>query len=192
MAALRSRLAGRPPRRAFRLLSPRRAAVSVVLDPGGAVLLARRASRAGDPWSGQVSLPGGMAQAGDGSLLGTALRETREEVGVDLAGAPVLGALDEVGARPRSGLRPLAVSPFVFALPARPEARAGPELARVFWLPLGDAAQGSLDSRMRLAVLGLTLSLACWRCQGEVVWGLTYCVLRGLVALGSPSGPARA
>jgi 8-oxo-dGTP pyrophosphatase MutT (NUDIX family) len=185
LATLRARLSGRPPRRAFRLLAPRRAAVAIVLDPEGGVLLARRASRRGDPWSGQVSLPGGMAQPQDASLLETSMRETLEEVGVDLRHrAQPLGALDEVRAMSHSGLRPLSISPFVFAVESRPAARVGEEVESVFWLQLAEAARGSLDSRMRFPVLGVPLSFACWRCADQVVWGLTFGILRRLISLG--------
>src|SRR5436853_6875067 len=48
------------------------------------VLLGERRKREGDPWSGQIGLPGGRHHTEDGTLLSTALRETREEVGVDV------------------------------------------------------------------------------------------------------------
>ena len=61
------------------------AAVAIVLAPDpDAVLLIRRAERAGDPWSGHMALPGGRYEPKDPDLLGTALRETVEEVGVAL------------------------------------------------------------------------------------------------------------
>src|SRR6267143_1965576 len=60
--------------------------------PAAEVLLGERRKREGDPWSGQVGLPGGRHHTEDGTLLTTALRETREEVGIDLNGrAEVLG-----------------------------------------------------------------------------------------------------
>src|SRR3954452_25490336 len=69
------------------------AAVLVCLHED-AVLLARRALHEDDPWSGHAGLPGGRWELGDESLLATALRETREEVGIDsLAHGRLLGAL---------------------------------------------------------------------------------------------------
>ena len=65
----------------------RTAAVAVVLRPGTdspEVLLIERTRVEGDPWSGQMALPGGRRDAADRSLLETAVRETREETGVAL------------------------------------------------------------------------------------------------------------
>ncbi|MEM6291148.1 MAG: CoA pyrophosphatase [Myxococcota bacterium] len=46
--------------------------------------------------AGQVALPGGKPDAEDGSLVNTALREAREEVGLPEAGVDVLGRLAPV------------------------------------------------------------------------------------------------
>jgi 8-oxo-dGTP pyrophosphatase MutT (NUDIX family) len=57
------------------------AAVALVCVPDpDAILLIRRSERAGDPWSGQMGLPGGRRDSSDRDLLATAVRET-EEVG---------------------------------------------------------------------------------------------------------------
>jgi ADP-ribose pyrophosphatase len=56
------------------------AAVGVLLREGK-ILLIKRVERRGDPWSGQVAFPGGRWKPGE-DLLGTAVREVQEEVGV--------------------------------------------------------------------------------------------------------------
>ena len=60
-----------------------RAAVALVLRgpaeaPG--ILFIKRASRDGDPWSGQMAFPGGRYDPADESEKETAIRETEEEV----------------------------------------------------------------------------------------------------------------
>ena len=68
--------------------APLQAAVAAILRESEGkleLLLIRRSSRASDPWSGQMALPGGRRDPSDPSLRQTAIRETLEEVGLDLA-----------------------------------------------------------------------------------------------------------
>src|SRR5688572_23556785 len=113
---LRAALGARPPRRD----APEgvaRAAVALLLAPGVdelELLLIRRAERSDDPWSGHMALPGGREDPGDATLLATAVREVREEVGIELNRAMLLGELDDL--RPSSAPARIVVRPFVFAL----------------------------------------------------------------------------
>ena len=81
------------------LTSGRRAAVAALLaeSPNGVeLLLIRRAERASDPWSGHMALPGGHLDPSDADLRATAVRETREELGIDLErDAQFLGRLQD-------------------------------------------------------------------------------------------------
>src|SRR5213596_3679172 len=49
------------------------------------LLMIKRADAEGDPWSGHIACPGGRMEPGDHDLEQTAIRETWEETGVDLA-----------------------------------------------------------------------------------------------------------
>ncbi len=163
---------------------PRRAAVAAVLhdEPDGPhVLLMKRVERVGDPWSGHISLPGGGYQASDASLLETAIRETREELGIELAGARVLGSLAPLHPRV-SGPLGIEVTPFVFALDTAPEPVCGPEAFSAFWLPLPLAASGSLDDMYTYP--SSQASFPSWRYDGHVIWGLTWRILGDLLAAG--------
>ena len=100
----------------------RRAAIAAIFrkNPStGAeqVLLIRRAVNPRDPWSGNVALPGGRQDAADGGDdEATAIRETREEVGLDLTakGWERFGRLvDDRMIQPKG--KPLAVAMFGFA-----------------------------------------------------------------------------
>ena len=160
----------------------RRAAVAAVLhdEPGGPhVLLMKRVERAGDPWSGHISLPGGGYQASDASLLETAIRETHEELGIELAGARLLGSLAPLHPR-AAGPFGIEVTPFVFATEAPPEPVCGPEALSAFWLPLPLAASGSLDDTYTYP--SSQAAFPSWRYGGHVIWGLTWRILGELLA----------
>ena len=167
----------------------RRAAVAAAIRFDRArpeLLLMQRAERAGDRWSGHVSMPGGNAAAGE-ELIDTAIRETREEVGLDLdRAAHLLGRLDATQAIARGKLLPMTITPFVFAVDDTRAADAlalGPEAVAAFWLPLDDAARGALDATYDYEVGPITTSLPCWRYDDCVVWGLTYRMVSQLLEL---------
>lgn len=163
----------------------RRAAVAMALRGGRhtcEVLLMQRAENAQDRWSGQVSLPGGHAEVVDSDLVETAIRETREEVGLELgAGADVLGALPPVQARARGLLLPTSILPVVFAAPSHAELVLGPEAAAAFWFPLDRAASGELDSEHVCDREERPLRFPSWKFEERTVWGLTHRMLRDLL-----------
>jgi 8-oxo-dGTP pyrophosphatase MutT (NUDIX family) len=162
-----------------------RAAVAAVLreGPGGAeVLLIRRAEREGDPWSGHMAFPGGRSSEQDRDLHATAVRETREEVGIDLdASGAVLGRLPDLHAVARAKRTGLVISPFVFALKhevtLRYEAR---EVAEALWTPIAPLSRGERAGTIAYEREGAHIDLPCWNVEGHVVWGLTHRMLTSL------------
>lgn len=169
----------------------RRAAVALVLrapPAAGEVLLLRRAERAGDRWSGQIGLPGGHADPADPDLLATALREAREEVGLDLArDARPVGRLQAVQAKARGHLLPMWITPFVFCATTELAPQPGPEAVEVFWFPLTRAGAGELAWTHRYLREQEERVLPAWRFEERVVWGLTYEILVGFLrAVGAP------
>jgi 8-oxo-dGTP pyrophosphatase MutT (NUDIX family) len=174
---VRRALGSRPPARVDAEVG-RRAAVALVLrdGPSGVELLfIRRAEHPEDPWSGQMAFPGGRSEPGDADLLATAVRETEEEIGVDLAReGEYLGALDEVRAMAR--LRPvdLAIAPFVFRLRGAVALRPNHEVRSLHWIPLDELVREERRSMMDYAYQGSTLQFPCLRVEDVVIWGLTY------------------
>lgn len=183
-ADVRRALDGRPARQVAAAVTSR-AAVAVILRPAGGaldgegvpldVLFIRRAEHPKDPWSGQMGFPGGRAEPGDAGLAATAVRETFEEIGVDLGacGEP-LGALDEVRAMARMRPLDLTIQPYVFRLREPAEARPSAEVTSVHWLPLDELLAPESRGLMDYPREDTALRFPCLRLRGVVIWGLTF------------------
>lgn len=174
-------VAARAPRLAERDEPFKEAAVALVLRPRADddldLLLIRRATRAGDPWSGQIGLPGGGVSRGDTSLEETAIRETVEEVGLDLrAHGEVLGALDEL--RPRTPvLPPIIVRPFVVAVREVPSLVLSDEVAEARWVRLGELFVPEARVQTTVEVRDLRMRVSAYRHGDFTIWGMTERIL---------------
>jgi 8-oxo-dGTP pyrophosphatase MutT (NUDIX family) len=156
------------------------AAVALILVPGAAgieTLFIRRAVRAGDPWSGQVALPGGRQDSRDPDLEATAIRETGEELAVDLVPAERLGALDDVLPRTQL-LPPVVVRPFVFVLPDRPALSPSEEVQSAFWVPLSRLLDPSTRRDVRLPLPGGDRTFPAYVLGQDVIWGMTERIIQ--------------
>ena len=180
-------LAGRTPLLAERDEPFKEAAVALILRPRADddldLLLIRRASRAGDPWSGQIGLPGGRFSEGDASLEATALRETAEEVGLDLrAHGHVLGVLDEL--RPRTAvLPPIIVRPYVCLLGQAPVLVLNDEVAEARWVALGELFSPGMRVNTSVTVRDLRLRVDAYQHGDFTIWGMTERILADFEAL---------
>ena len=162
-----------------------RAAVAIILRDGPSgleALFIRRAEHPRDPWSGQFAFPGGRAEPQDADLAATAVRETLEEIGLDLTTTgDLLGRLDEVRAMAR--LRPmnLAIMPFVFRLRVPATLTISPEVTSLHWLSLPALVDPGARSTTRYVHEQTSLEFPSLEVDGVVIWGLTYRMFTGLV-----------
>lgn len=165
----------------------RQAAVAVILrDRAGSaeILFIKRAVKDGDPWSGHMAFPGGHRDPDDDDLLAAAIRETDEEIGLDISQANVIGSLPP--ARPMSVRRAMVVKPFVFEIDGDPSFTPNHEVADVVWTPLEpmytgqNHAVGSPDGgEMRFNGFRLGVS--------HFVWGMTYRMVQTFFEAVDPS-----
>ena len=144
-------------------------------DPDS-ILLIRRAERAGDPWSGQIGLPGGRRSSKDADLVETAIREAAEEVGIDLTPAQRLGALSDVVPR-TPVLPPIAVSPFVFALPTRARIRPNAEVASANWIEVAHLSRPDVRRSTTVTIRGEPIVVPAFMLDDLIVWGMTERIL---------------
>ena len=157
------------------------AAVTIVLPPDpDSILLIRRAERAGDPWSGHIAFPGGHRAPSDRELLTTAIRETREEVGLDLHPKQLLGILEDVVPR-TPVLPPVAVRPFVFLLPHRAPLVLNTEVASASWATLDEILEPGRHGPASLDVAGEFREMPAYQLADGIVWGMTERILTGLL-----------
>lgn len=177
----------------------RHAAVALILrvaDDGDAeLLMIRRASYPGDPWSGHIALPGGRHEASDASLEQTAIRETLEETSLDLATVGhLVGTLDEV--HPRTPRLPsLIIRPYVFISPRDVTIVTSPEVAEAFWVPVPLLAHPSASGEATFIDRGVERTERSFRLGQHVVWGLTERILRQFITYAcdaDDAGPSRA
>lgn len=97
------------------------------------VLFIQRSESPHDPWSGQIAFPGGRIDPEDCDLQDTAVRETFEEVGLDLVNARYLGCLP-----PLATFNQLVmISTFVYVIGQVPKLILDPlEVADTHWIPI--------------------------------------------------------
>jgi len=172
------------------------AGVLAILRPGyegPEVLLIRRADRPGDPWSGQIALPGGRREPGDPDTVSTALREAGEEVGLrpeQLEGSPLHFLTRAPGNRPE-----LLVGAFVTVLRAGNtlDPGPGPEVAEAFWVPLRELVA---HPRPPDELGSKAPRYPGYRYHDRWIWGYTGRVLKELMIrfpwlMGEPGRPSR-
>jgi 8-oxo-dGTP pyrophosphatase MutT (NUDIX family) len=128
-----------------------------------------------------MALPGGRWERGDRDLLETAARETKEEVGLDLKLAQLLGELDDLEPRTRT-LPQLVVRPFVFGLNSKPGLNPSPEVALCLWVPLEHLLAEGSRREVEIAPLGRSFP-AYLVGGGYPVWGMTERILSQFIEL---------
>jgi 8-oxo-dGTP pyrophosphatase MutT (NUDIX family) len=148
--------------------------------------------RGGEPWllftkrpttlrqhAGQISFPGGSRDAEDPTPLHTALRETREELGIPEEQVEVLGMLDEIPT-----ITSFRVLPFVGVIPADFPYRPNPEeIAELIEVPVRALLAPGLPRVEKWGVLEKEREVYFYDYGAHVIWGATGRILNGLLAV---------
>ncbi len=123
---------------------------------------------------GQISFPGGSLDFSDPTTEAAALRETREELGLDPSTVRILGELDTV----LTYVSGYIVSPFVGWIDRPPSLSPNPaEVAEVLQIPLAQLTE-ELRADPGFSHGGRTYPTEAWIWRGSVIWGLTARLLR--------------
>jgi 8-oxo-dGTP pyrophosphatase MutT (NUDIX family) len=126
--------------------------------------------------AGEISFPGGRRDHPAEPLIDCALRETKEEIGLDPAQVDVLGALPPVS----TVVTGYKVHPFVGLIPEGVPFRPNPdEVASVLLLQFDELVAGY--GRRRLIRRGVPIRTDTYLVGEHLIWGATARILRSLL-----------
>lgn len=141
-------------------------------DDGPEVLFIQRAQHANDPWSGNLGFPGGRIDPEDNGPLAAAIRETAEEVGINLTLDQLLTQLDD-----QHGVRvAVQVCCYVFIVDHAVRVCGNEEVAHAFWVPLRQLQEQDRHRQREVMWHGTPTEVSSIYLNDEVpvLWGLTY------------------
>jgi 8-oxo-dGTP pyrophosphatase MutT (NUDIX family) len=149
----------------------------ILVGPEASVVFTRRTDTL-SRHPGEISFPGGLAHAEDGTLLDTAMRETEEELGLPRDRWEILGALPPV----HTFVSGILIVPFVGMLPPPPAFHPNPhEIAEVLWFSLAGLAHAEReveDLRGDDVYRGFAYEM-----PGATIWGATARILHSLIEI---------
>ncbi|MEO6797553.1 MAG: CoA pyrophosphatase [Candidatus Dormibacter sp.] len=127
---------------------------------------------------GQISFPGGQREATDASMVETALRESYEEIGLEVARVTVLGELDDVF----TSVSGFIVTPVVGMVEGPPAdlTLAPAEVKSVFTVPI-DRLQAVHTTQVR-QFDGHAYRIHYYTVADDVIWGATGLILHQFLA----------
>jgi 8-oxo-dGTP pyrophosphatase MutT (NUDIX family) len=118
---------------------------------------------------GEVSFPGGMYEVEDENLEKTALRESKEETGLDIAKVNILGSIDTVVSRFN-----ISVTPYVGIVPNNIELNNNSdEIEACFKVPLSFLLQDKRHRNDEINRDGDIFFMPAYEYDSYIIWGLT-------------------
>ena len=118
--------------------------------------------------SGEVSFPGGKWEEGDSNLYQTALRESNEEINLDMENVTKLGPLNFLLSRHK-----IEVNPFVGYLNQLQDFKGNFEIDEIFTVPISFLMNEENIEYKEFNRKDLKVYIPSWVYNGNRIWGLT-------------------
>jgi 8-oxo-dGTP pyrophosphatase MutT (NUDIX family) len=162
-------------------VTPRHGAVMALMYPSGdemTLALTERTAHLGNH-AGQISMPGGRIEPTDVSPWHAAVRETHEEIGVDLSAAAPWARLEQIYVAASR----FYVAAFVAYAPARPEFSLDPhEVASLVEVPIAALMDDQTFRRGERDYEGQTILEGFFQFRTHKIWGATAVLLDQLLS----------
>lgn len=164
------------------LLSVKLSSVLLLLFPEGEqlyiCLMKRPSTMRHHP--GQISFPGGKFEKEDVSAEMTALREAREEVGIDPFSIEILGKMSDLYLE----VSRFSIQPFLAWADKRPNFKVNlEEVEELILLPISDLVSEETISETELQTLTGSLRVNYYPFKNEIIWGATAMILSELIEI---------
>lgn len=158
-----------------------RAGVAVIIRRSGnsyELLLIKRSTKIKDPWSGHIAFPGGHYEKEDSLIFNTVIRETKEEIGINLLKEKYLFSLSEAAPLNRPNLK---VYPFVFEVFREAKIKLNEEVEEYYWISIS----GLKKEKVMVNYEGVTKETDAYTYKINnkklVIWGLTKRIIDELL-----------
>lgn len=125
--------------------------------------------------SAQVSFPGGKKDEIDSDLIFTAIRETKEEIGVQIEKNQIIGLISSVYIPPSNFL----VQPVLAWSPVLPQFELNTrEVNYIIEISIDQLKDPASLSHEKIKMsTGLTMTVPCFKIENEIIWGATAVIL---------------
>ena len=151
--------------------------VPIVPTAAGLHLLLTKRTEDVETHKGQISFPGGMVDPTDESIVQTALREAKEELGIEPSAVEAIGILSDI-ATPTG----FVITPVVGIIEQLPELTpSAEEVAEVIHVPL-ELFMNGRNARMELREWrGKQHEVWYYQFGEHLIWGATAIITRSLL-----------
>jgi 8-oxo-dGTP pyrophosphatase MutT (NUDIX family) len=151
------------------------AAVMIIIFGNEPMLLMTERPKTMNHHAGEISFPGGTWDKKDVDLLGTAIRETREELGIEISRSMIIGQLKPVITL-NSGFK---IAPFIVILDKLPTIIPNSEIASVLRIPLFSLLKTIEDDKdpSHKSIL----EMHTFKFQNHLIWGASARMLKQIL-----------